>query len=64
MVELPSVEGESGRVALGRTLRFLREKAGQTLGQLAEETAYGPRQQAPPGLGPGVRRGRLGRLRR
>ncbi|MCZ9347286.1 helix-turn-helix domain-containing protein [Streptomyces sp. TRM76130] len=28
------------RVLLGRTLRFLREKAGKSLGQLAEETSY------------------------
>ena len=33
-------EGESGRAVLGRTLRYLREKAGKSLGQLAEETAY------------------------
>ncbi|WP_330310174.1 MULTISPECIES: helix-turn-helix transcriptional regulator [unclassified Streptomyces] len=33
-------DGESGRAALGRTLRLLREKAGKSLGQLAEETAY------------------------
>ncbi|WP_327344923.1 helix-turn-helix transcriptional regulator [Streptomyces europaeiscabiei] len=31
---------ESGRVALGRTLLFLREKAGKTLAQLAAETSY------------------------
>ncbi|MFF0160268.1 helix-turn-helix domain-containing protein [Streptomyces sp. NPDC005263] len=31
---------ESGRAALGRTLRLLREKAGKSLGQLAEDTAY------------------------
>ncbi|QFQ98422.1 helix-turn-helix domain-containing protein [Streptomyces phaeolivaceus] len=31
---------ESGRVALGRTLQFLREKAGKTLTQLAAETSY------------------------
>ncbi|WSQ10174.1 helix-turn-helix domain-containing protein [Streptomyces sp. NBC_01231] len=40
MTEHPVVKGESGRAALGRTLRFLREKAGKSLGQLAEETAY------------------------
>ncbi|UUU32890.1 helix-turn-helix domain-containing protein [Streptomyces sp. CA-210063] len=36
------VDGErgSGRAALGRTLRFLREKAGKTLAQLAAETSY------------------------
>jgi transcriptional regulator with XRE-family HTH domain len=33
-------ERDSGRVALGRTLRFLREKAGKSLGQLADETGY------------------------
>ncbi|MFD0315889.1 helix-turn-helix domain-containing protein [Streptomyces flavalbus] len=31
---------DGGRVALGRTLRFLREAAGKSLGQLAEETGY------------------------
>ncbi|WP_307680117.1 helix-turn-helix transcriptional regulator [Streptomyces sp. V4I2] len=37
-----SVDGqrESGRVVLGRTLKFLREKAGKSLGQLADETGY------------------------
>ncbi|UUU23184.1 helix-turn-helix domain-containing protein [Streptomyces sp. DSM 40750] len=36
------VDGErgSGRAALGRTLRLLREKAGKTLAQLAAETSY------------------------
>lgn len=33
-------ERESGRAALGRTLKFLREKAGKSLGQLADETGY------------------------
>ncbi|KOV80524.1 DNA-binding protein [Streptomyces sp. NRRL WC-3618] len=33
-------EGESGRAVLGRTLRFLREKAGKSLGQLSEDTGY------------------------
>jgi transcriptional regulator with XRE-family HTH domain len=33
-------ERESGRAVLGRTLRFLREKAGKSLGQLAEDTGY------------------------
>ncbi|MFF6999479.1 helix-turn-helix domain-containing protein [Streptomyces sp. NPDC008313] len=33
-------EGESGLAGLGRTLRYLRDKAGKSLGQLAEETAY------------------------
>ena len=40
MGELVDGEPESGRVALGRTLRFLREKAGKTLAQLAAETSY------------------------
>ncbi|MEU3255439.1 helix-turn-helix transcriptional regulator [Streptomyces sp. NPDC006997] len=31
---------DGGRAVLGRTLRFLREKAGKSLGQLAEETGY------------------------
>jgi transcriptional regulator with XRE-family HTH domain len=33
-------EEDSARAALGRTLRYLREKAGKSLGQLAEETRY------------------------
>jgi transcriptional regulator with XRE-family HTH domain len=33
-------ERESGRAVLGRTLRFLREKAGKSLGQLAEDVGY------------------------
>ncbi|MEW2397875.1 helix-turn-helix transcriptional regulator [Streptomyces sp. NPDC046862] len=33
-------ERESGRVALGRTLKYLREKAGKSLGQLADQTGY------------------------
>ncbi|MEU9555756.1 helix-turn-helix domain-containing protein [Streptomyces fumanus] len=33
-------DGESKRAVLGRTLRFLREKAGKSLAQLAEETSY------------------------
>jgi transcriptional regulator with XRE-family HTH domain len=33
-------ERESGRGVLGRTLRFLREKAGKSLGQVAEDTGY------------------------
>ncbi|WP_282702887.1 helix-turn-helix transcriptional regulator [Streptomyces sp. CC219B] len=33
-------ERESGRAVLGRTLKFLREKAGKSLGQLAQETGY------------------------
>ncbi|MEU6805602.1 helix-turn-helix domain-containing protein [Streptomyces neyagawaensis] len=37
-----SVDGEreSGRAVLGRTLKFLRENAGKSLGQLADETGY------------------------
>nr|WP_202497473.1 helix-turn-helix transcriptional regulator [Streptomyces sp. SID5469] len=38
--ELVDGERESGRAALGRTLRLLREKSGKTLGQLAGETSY------------------------
>ncbi|MFJ1743331.1 helix-turn-helix domain-containing protein [Streptomyces microflavus] len=34
------VEAESGRAALGRALKFLREKAGLSLGQLAVKTRY------------------------
>ncbi|WP_414719630.1 helix-turn-helix domain-containing protein, partial [Streptomyces sp.] len=30
----------SGRAMLGQTLRVLREKAGKSLGQLADETGY------------------------
>ncbi|MER6381713.1 helix-turn-helix transcriptional regulator [Streptomyces sp. NPDC001250] len=33
-------EGESGRAVLGRTLKFLREKTGKSLGQLADDTGY------------------------
>ena len=40
MSEVVDGERESGRAVLGRTLKFLREKAGQSLGQLAEETSY------------------------
>ncbi|MEW2572939.1 helix-turn-helix transcriptional regulator [Streptomyces sp. NPDC047070] len=40
MDERVDVERESGRIGLGRTLRFLREKAGKTLAQLASETSY------------------------
>ncbi|WP_344601529.1 helix-turn-helix transcriptional regulator [Streptomyces glaucus] len=40
MGEVVDAEGESGRAVLGRTLKFLREQAGKTLGQLAEETGY------------------------
>ncbi|WP_432022808.1 helix-turn-helix domain-containing protein [Streptomyces parvus] len=35
-----NVEAESGRAALGRALKYLREKAGLSLGQLAEKTRY------------------------
>ncbi|MFF7868818.1 helix-turn-helix domain-containing protein [Streptomyces qaidamensis] len=31
---------DGGRAVLGRTLRFLREQAGKSLGQLSEETGY------------------------
>ncbi|MFJ1956328.1 helix-turn-helix domain-containing protein [Streptomyces microflavus] len=34
------VEAESGRAALGRALKFLREQAGLSLGQLAVKTRY------------------------
>ncbi|MFJ9963011.1 helix-turn-helix domain-containing protein [Streptomyces avermitilis] len=40
MDERVDAEDESGRAVLGRTLRFLREKVGKSLGQLAEETGY------------------------
>lgn len=40
MTELTPTDEESGRAALGRALRYLREKAGLSLGQLAEETRY------------------------
>ncbi|MFC7263795.1 helix-turn-helix domain-containing protein [Streptomyces lutosisoli] len=40
MGELVDGKGESGRAVLGRTLKFLREKAGKSLGQLADETGY------------------------
>ncbi|WP_329353527.1 helix-turn-helix domain-containing protein [Streptomyces sp. NBC_01261] len=40
MSEQVDAEGESGRAVLGRTLRYLREKAGKSLGQLAEDTGY------------------------
>lgn len=38
--EVTAVEQGSGRAALGRTLRYLREKAGKSLSQLASETRY------------------------
>ncbi|GAB2752862.1 helix-turn-helix domain-containing protein [Streptomyces bullii] len=40
MREVVDGEPESGRIALGRTLKFLRDQAGKSLGQLAEETGY------------------------
>ncbi|MFF3330203.1 helix-turn-helix domain-containing protein [Streptomyces sp. NPDC002888] len=40
MGEVVDAEGEPGRAVLGRTLRYLREKAEKSLGQLAEETGY------------------------
>lgn len=40
MTEQVDGQGESGRAVLGRTLKFLREKAGKSLGQLSEETGY------------------------
>ncbi|MFD0310087.1 helix-turn-helix domain-containing protein [Streptomyces sp. NPDC127119] len=40
MDERVDVERESGLAGLGRALRHLREKAGKSLGQLAQETAY------------------------
>lgn len=33
-------QGVSGRAVLGATLRYLRDKSGKSLGQLAEETGY------------------------
>ncbi|MGW0943704.1 helix-turn-helix domain-containing protein [Streptomyces sp. NPDC002623] len=40
MAEVVDGERESGRAVLGRTLKFLREKAGKSLGQLADDTGY------------------------
>jgi transcriptional regulator with XRE-family HTH domain len=40
MGERPLEDEESARAALGSTLRLLREKAGKSLGQLAEDTRY------------------------
>lgn len=40
MSELAEEEEESGRAALGRALRYLREKAGKSLSELAAETRY------------------------
>lgn len=40
MGEQPVEEEDSGRSTLARTLKMLRERAGKSLGQLAEDTAY------------------------
>ncbi|MGC9382007.1 helix-turn-helix domain-containing protein [Streptomyces sp. MH13] len=40
MTERVDGQNESGRAVLGRTLRFLREKEGKSLGQLADESGY------------------------
>ncbi|MFJ6516213.1 helix-turn-helix domain-containing protein [Streptomyces sp. NPDC091406] len=40
MTEVAEAEAESGRAALGSALRYLRQKAGLSLGQLAEKTRY------------------------
>ncbi|MFC5956633.1 helix-turn-helix domain-containing protein [Streptomyces pratens] len=40
MAEQVDTQTESGRVVLGRTLRFLREKEGKSLGRLADESGY------------------------
>ncbi|WP_199825649.1 helix-turn-helix domain-containing protein [Streptomyces sp. NRRL B-1140] len=40
MGEKVDAEPVSGRVMLGQTLKVLREKAGKSLGQLADETGY------------------------
>ena len=40
MGEKVDAEPVSGRAILGQTLRVLREKAGKSLGQLAEDTGY------------------------
>ncbi|MGC9500427.1 helix-turn-helix domain-containing protein [Streptomyces sp. WG7] len=40
MTEKVDGQHESGRAVLGRTLRFLREKEGKSLGQLADESGY------------------------
>ncbi|MER5753152.1 helix-turn-helix transcriptional regulator [Streptomyces sp. NPDC002088] len=40
MGEVVDGAAESGRAVLGRALGFLREKAGKSLGQLADETGY------------------------
>lgn len=40
MGEVVDAERESGRAALGRMLKSFRERAGKSLGQLADETGY------------------------
>ncbi|MFE9924427.1 helix-turn-helix domain-containing protein [Streptomyces sp. NPDC005774] len=40
MAEQVDTQAESGRAVLGRTLRFLREKEGKSLGRLADESGY------------------------
>ncbi|MEY9992422.1 transcriptional regulator with XRE-family HTH domain [Streptomyces sp. V4I8] len=40
MGEVVDGERESGRAALGRTLKLLREKASKSLGQMADDTGY------------------------
>jgi hypothetical protein len=40
MTERPHEDEDSARAALGSTLRYLREKTGKSLGQLAEDTRY------------------------
>ncbi|MBC9728141.1 Scr1 family TA system antitoxin-like transcriptional regulator [Streptomyces sp. TRM68367] len=40
MTEVVDEPRVSGRDVLGRTLKYLREKAGRSLGQLSEETGY------------------------
>ncbi|MEW2266732.1 helix-turn-helix domain-containing protein [Streptomyces sp. NPDC047853] len=40
MTEEVDGQADSGRAVLGRTLRFLREKEGKSLGRLADESGY------------------------
>ncbi|MEG3631996.1 helix-turn-helix domain-containing protein, partial [Streptomyces poriticola] len=40
MTEEADAERVTGRDVLGRTLRFLRERSGKSLAQLADETGY------------------------
>ncbi|AYL36824.1 MULTISPECIES: helix-turn-helix domain-containing protein [Streptomyces] len=40
MIESAEGQRESGRAVLGRTLKFLRDKEGRSLGRLADETGY------------------------